>query len=310
MINGFDSYKLSINNLNDINADTINSNTDKTTSLYINGQLIDFTSYVTSTYLSTTLSNYITSSFLTSTLSNYALTSSLSNYVLTSSLSNYVTNSSLSSTLNNYATTSALSSYRLISDSYNKSDVTNEVVIRTGYPGTNSDGSIKTCKQYTDETATSLAAATAVNSGAITGLVAGLATTNATIAVIEGEITTIQGELTTIDGQITTLQGKTQNQTATAGTTSFTGQVKINNLITLASNGSITADSINVTTGTISELTTNVNYDQHIYSNSSVTIGNVAAYTGISSINLNGLVYINGTLLTPFSAASSFFSQW
>ena len=91
MINGFDSYKLSINNLNDINADTIVSNTDKTTSLYINGQLIDFNSYITSSYLSTTLSNYITSSFLTSTLSSYVLASNLS-----SQLSNYVLSSTLS----------------------------------------------------------------------------------------------------------------------------------------------------------------------------------------------------------------------
>ena len=51
MINGFDSYKLSINNLNDVNADSVNSNSDYTTSLYINGQLIDFSSYITSSYL-------------------------------------------------------------------------------------------------------------------------------------------------------------------------------------------------------------------------------------------------------------------
>ena len=112
-------------------------------------------------------------------------------YSLISSLSNYVLSSTLSSTLNNYATTSALSSYRLISDSFNKSDVTNEVVIRTGYSGLNSDGSIKTCKQYTDENIAGVSAVTATNSGAIAGLVASLATTNATIAIIEGEIAII-----------------------------------------------------------------------------------------------------------------------
>lgn len=305
MINGFDSYKLSINNLNDINADTIVSNTDKTTSLYINGQLIDFNSYITSSYLSTTLANYVTSSFLTSTLSSYVLASNLSN-----TLSSYVLSSTLSSTLSGYATNNALSSYRLISDSFNKSDVTNEVVIRTGNSGNNADGSIKTCKQYTDEVAGGLSAATAVNSAAIAGVVASLAATNATVAINSAEIATIQGELTTIDTQITTLQGKTQNQTATVGNTNFAGSVQINNLTTLGNDGSLTCNSINVDTGTISALTTNVNYDQYIYSNSSVTVGNMTPGLGLSSINLNGIVFVNGVALTPYSAASSFFSQW
>jgi hypothetical protein len=120
----------------------------------------------------------------------------------------------------------------------------------------------------------------------------------------------LDGQVTTIDGQITTLQGKTQNQTATAANTNFAGQVKINNLITLGSNGSITGDTVNVSTGVISALTTNVNYDQYIYSNSSVTVGNVNPGLGLSSINLNGIVFINGVALTPYSAVSSFFSQW
>ena len=239
MINGFDSYKLSINNLNDVNADSVNSNSEYTTSLYINGQLINFSSYITSSYLSTTLSNYITSSFLTSTLSSYVLASNLS-----SQLSNYVLSSTLSSTLSSYATNNALSSYRLISDSFNKSDVTNEVLIYAGRCGNNSDGSVKNCKQYTDETASSLSAATAVNSAAIAGVVASLATTNATVAIIEAEIATIQGELTTIDGQITTLQGKTQNQTATVGNTNFSGTLQmtngVNNNVTLNQTGDIT----------------------------------------------------------------------
>jgi hypothetical protein len=312
MINGFDSYKLSINNLNDVNADSVNSNSDYTTNLYINGQLIDFSSYVTSSYLSTTLSNYVTSSFLTSTLSSYVLasnlTSTLSSYVtssnLTSTLSSYVLSSTLSSTLSNYATISyvnsqlsnyatngALSSYRLISDSYAKWEVDNMVA--------------------------GLSAGITANGVAVTGVIASLAVTNATVAglvtnvsTLNADVATLDGQVTTIDGQITTLQGKTQNQTATAGNTNFTGQVKINNLITLGSNGSITGDTINVSTGVISALTTNVNYDQYIYSNSSVTIGNANSGLGLSSINLNGIVFINGVALTPYSAASSFFSQW
>lgn len=324
MINGFDSYKLSINNLNDINADTIISNTDKTTSLYINNQFIDFSSYITSSYLSTTLSNYITSSYLSTTLSSYVLSSNL-----TTILTSYVTNSALSSTLNNYATTNALSSYRLISDSFNKADVTNEVIIRTGTYPNNNDGSIQTCKQYVDSATAGLSAGLAVNSTAIAGLVASLATTNATVAIIQGQVTTIQGQVSTLEADVTTLQNKTTliqsdglTQVTIQGDLNIgavtpkvvingtTGTMTINNLITLANTGVITCDTINVTTGTISQITTNVNYDQYIYSNSSVTIGNTAPYTGISSIYLNGLVYVNGVLLVPFSPASSFFSQW
>lgn len=299
MINGFDSYKLSINNLNDVNADSVNSNSEYTTNLYINGQLIDFSSYVTSSYLSTTLSNYITSSFLTSTLSSYVLASNLSsqlsNYVLSSTLSstlsNYATISYVNSQLSNYASNGALSSYRLISDSYAKWEVDNMV--------------------------SGLSAGIAANGAATTGVIASLAATNATVAgiaanvtTLNGQVSTLDGQVTTIDGQITTLQGKVQNQTASIGNTNFTGQVKINNLITLGSDGSITGDTINVSTGVISALTTNVNYDQYIYSNSSVTIGNVNPGLGLSSINLNGIVFVNGVALTPYSAASSFFSQW
>jgi hypothetical protein len=307
------------------------------TSLYINNQLINFGAYVTSSYLA----------------SNYALISSLSNYVLSSTLS---------STLNNYATTSALSSYRLISDSFNKSDVTNEVVIRTGYSGLNSDGSIKTCKQYTDENIAGVSAVTATNSGAIAGLVASLATTNATIAIIEGEVATIQGELTTIDGQITTLQGKTQNQTATAGNTNFAGVLNVtngvNNNITLNQTGDITCltetlntltcntelkgngklnfinqaqnhvlDGASITlshTGATTNCYGNLNVGQTLSSptiscaninqssqNIAITNSNFLGVISLSSfqINIDGLVYINGKMVVPFSTGPAG-GQW
>jgi hypothetical protein len=291
MINGFDSYKLSINNLNDINADTIVSNTDKTTSLYINGQLIDFTSYITSSYLSTTLTNYVTSSFLTSTLSSYVLASNLS-----STLSSYVLSSTLSSTLNNYATTNALGSYRLISDSYNKSETQ-----------TVANNAASSAVAVALGTGGAMTAAIALNNIPI---YAAIATAQATADGAAASATTANNNATNAQGRCSTLEGKTQNQSATAGNTNFAGQVKINNLITLGSNGSITGDTINVSTGIISALTTNVNYDQYIYSNSSVTVGNVSPGLGLSSINLNGIVFINGVALTPYSAASSFFSQW
>jgi hypothetical protein len=57
------------------------------------------------------LSNYVTSSSLTTTLSNYTNTIDLSNnYIKNSALSNYVTNNSLTSTLSSYATNSSVDS--------------------------------------------------------------------------------------------------------------------------------------------------------------------------------------------------------
>jgi hypothetical protein len=333
MINGFDSYKLSINNLNDVNADTVNSNTDNTTSLYVNGQLINFSSYVTSSYLSTTLTNYITSSFLTSTLSSYVLASNLSsqlsNYVLSSTLSstlsNYATISYVNSQLSNYASNGALSSYRLISDSYAKWEVDNMVA--------------------------GLSAGITANGVAITGVVASLAVTNATVAGLVTNVSTLNGQVTTIDGQITTLQGKTQNQTATAGNTKFTGTLQmttgVNNNITLNNNGDITC-----LTETVNTLTCNTEIkgngqlnltnatqdhilkgnslslsaagkDTSIYGNSyigaigsivqlygdNVNINNSNSFSNLTTttigglfqtIYLNGAVYINGKLVTGF----------
>lgn len=306
------------------------------TSLYINNQLINFGSYVTSSYLA-------------------------SNYALISSLSNYVSTSTLNSTLNNYATNNALGSYRLISDSFNKSDVTNEVLIRTGYAGLNSDGSYKTCKQYTDENIAAVSAATATNAAATTGVIASLAATNATVAVIEGEIATIQGELTTIDGQITTLEGKTQNQSATPANTSFNGTLQmtngVNNNITLNQTGDISCltETLNTLTcntelkGNGKLNLTNATQDHtlignsitlsqagkntSIYGNSyigasnstvnlygsSININNTNSITEFNTVTigglvqtvyLNGFVYINGKLVTTGFGTGGTNGQW
>lgn len=287
MITGYDSYKLSITNLNDINADTINSTTDRTSSLYINGVLIDFGTYITSSYLSSQLANYVSNSTFNSTLSLYVLSSSLSTI------------------LNSYATTSALSSYRLISDSYNKSQVwsrdetTNEILIRVGDCGSNNDGSIKTGKQYTDEQIAIVSAATGVNSAAIAALVAWQTTTAATIATIQGQILTIQGQLTTVEENIvdlqtdvTALQVKTQNQTATAGNTKFSGILQMSTgvaeNITLNQTGDITCLTETVNTLTCNtELTgtgkinlTNIAQD-HVLSGNSLTLSQAGKTTTV-----------------------------
>lgn len=345
MINGFDSYKLSINNLNDVNCDTITSNTDKTSSLYINGVLIDFSQYITSSYLS----NYVTTTVFNNTLANY------------------VTNSSLSSTLSNYATYGALSSYRLISDSWSRSDTTNEIVIRTGNTGYNADGSIKTCKTYTDESVAVVAGGVAVNSTAIAGLVAWQSATDATIAGIEGQIGGIEGQIATLEDQVATLetdvgelQTKTQNQTATSGTTNFTGIVNIsdgvNNNVVLNETGAITCLTESVNTLTCNtELTgsgklnlTDITQD-HVLIGDSITLSQAGKTTTVygdtyigavgstvqlygnnvnigisnsitnlpvvsiggifSTVYLTGAVYVNGTLLVPFVTGSAG-GQW
>lgn len=280
MINGFDSYKLSINNLNDVNADTVNSKTEYTGSLYINNQLIDFSTYITSSYLSTVLSSYVTSSSLSSTLNNYVTNSSLS-----STLSSYVTNSSLSSTLNNYATTSqlsnyatngALSSYRLINDSYAKWEVDNMVA--------------------------GLSAGVTANGVAITGVVASLAVTNATVAgiganvaTLNGQVATLDGQVTTINGQITTLQGKTQNITATAGVSNFTGSVNAT---------TVSCTNIEVTTGGHT-----LNIGNNLYGGILTDNINIGTGLAFNNVNILGVLYINGVPFVPFNVSAPM-TQW
>ena len=305
MINGYDNYKLTVNNLNSINADTIttkNFNVDKDgniygASLYINNQLIDFTSYLTASYLT----NYVLTTTLNSTLANYVLTttlnSTLANYVLTSTLSNYVTNSSLSSTLNNYVTTGMIGSYRLINDSWSRGDTTNEIQIRTGYT-TDLNGNIQTCKSVDDGIITELALAN-VNIAVLNGT---MTTTNATVAglvlnvgTLNGQVSTIQGEITTLNGQVTTLQGKTQNITATAGVTNIGGTVSTTN---------VTASTLAVPTGSHT-----LNIGNNLYGGILTDNINIGTGLGFNNVNILGVLYINGVPFVPFNVASPL-TQW
>lgn len=330
MINGFDAYKLTINNLNDVNCDTITSNTDKTSSLYINGVLIDFTSYITSSYLTTTLLNYVTNSSLSSTLNNY------------------VTNSQLSSTLSNYATNGALSSYRLISDSYAKWEVDNMIADCNAGIATNS-GAIA-----------ALSVVVASNSAFITANSASIGALEGQVAGIETEIAGIEDQVATLETDVGELQTKTQNQTATAGTTNFTGIVNIsngvNNNIILNETGAITCLTESVNTLTCNtELTgsgklnlTDITQD-HVLIGDSITLSQSGKITTIygdtyvgaigstvqlygnnvnigisntitnlpvvtigglfSTVYLTGAIYVNGSLLVPFVSGSAG-GQW
>ena len=320
-----------INGLITIDADSINAtsitDTNQTSTniygenLYINNQLINFGSYVTSSYLTSQLNNYVLSSYLSSQLSNYA------------------TISYVNSQLSNYASNGALSSYRLISDSYAKWEVDNMVA--------------------------GLSAGIAANGASTTGVIASLAVTNATVAgltanvaTLNTQVATLDGQVTTIDGQITTLQGKTQNQTATAGNTNFTGTLQmttgVNNNITLNNNGDITCLTETLNTLTCNtEITGNgklnlLNQAQnHVLDGASITLSHTGATTncygnlnvgqaltvpsisapssqnmtisnsnflGVISlssfqINIDGLVYINGKMVVPFTTGPSG-GQW
>jgi hypothetical protein len=228
--------------------------------------------------------------------------------------------------LNNYATTNALSSYRLISDSWSKGDTTNEILIRVGNMGTNSDGSITTAKQYTDNATSGLSATIATNAAVTTGLVASVATMNSTLTVIEGEIATLQGEVSGLETDVTALKAKTQNQTATVGNTVFTGTLQMSNgvanNITINQNGDIAC-----LTETLNTLTCNTqitgngklnlsNTQDHVLNGNSITLsqagkntqvyGNVYAGAVGSTIQLYGdtLNINNSSSLTNFTTTN------
>jgi hypothetical protein len=286
MITGFDSYKLSVNNLNSIYADTIDttlisnnelntlnnidisqtiqnqinniitsisnigtsvtSSSIFTNNLYINGSLINFSSYINSGYLNTALASYAT---------------------LTD--------------LSNYATLSYLNGYRSKDDSWSRDDTTNQIVIRTGTYPNNSDGSIQTCKQYTDASIAGLSSGLATNIAATSALGVSLSGTQASL-------TGTQGTVATQGGEIDTLNSKTQFQTSslTNLSTTFSNTLNvtngISNVVQLKNDGSISATSLNIT---------------NINPNSS----------GI--INIGGLtstIYINGLPYTPFNVFNGF----
>jgi hypothetical protein len=324
-INGL--VNINANNLATANFDADNQGNIYGTNLYINNQAIIFSNYITSSYLSTTLSNYITSSFLTSQLLNY------------------VTNSSLTITLQNYASINALSSYRLISDSWSKSDTDNEIIIRVGNCGTNTDGSITTAKQYIDNATAGLSATIAVNAAVSTGLVASVATINSTLTVIEGEIATLQGEVSTIQTDVSTLQNKTIYQTSNAATltTNFSNNLSVGNNLsvnnTLTCNSQINGSgSLNLSNTqdhilsgnsiTLSQTGKNTQIYGSLYAGAvgsiislygnSVNINNTNSITNLTTttvgglfqtVNLNGAVYVNGFPLQVFTYGSSG-GQW
>ena len=120
------------------------------------------------------------------------------------------------------------------------------------------------------------------------------------------------GTKVTIDG--------TSGNISTIGTISLGS---VGSTLTLSPSGTITGDSVNVNSATIQDLSTTTVGNQYIYG-SSIIVGNPAGSStvaiigdsitigsvGINPVNLNGIVYVNGIALIPWSSATSFFSQW
>ena len=233
-------------------------------SLYINNGLINFDSYVTSSYLSSQLSNYATISYVNSQLSNYATNSALSSYRL------------ISDSYAKWEIDDKFSSYRLISDSYAKWEVDNMVA--------------------------GLSAGIAANGVAVAGVVVALAATDAAvaansaeIATLQGEVSTLQGDVSTLDGQVSALQTKTQNQTATASVTNFSGSV---NTTTLS------ATTLGATTGSHT-----LNIGNNLYGGILTDNINIGTGLAFNNVNILGVLYINGVPFVPFNVSAPM-AQW
>jgi hypothetical protein len=154
------------------------------------------------------------------------------------------------------------------------------------------------------------------------------ASTTTALTTIEGEISTLQGEVATLQEQTHFISSDELTETtiasnvnigsigliktsisSTSGEISTLGQVKVNNLITLGTDGSITGNSLSVGDSYIDNITTSNTSTQNI-NGSTVNIGYNGSLNTVNIGNYNTAVYVNGVLLVPFSSASSFFNQW
>jgi hypothetical protein len=165
--------------------------------------------------------------------------------------------------------------------------------------GTNSDGSITTAKQYTDNATGGLSAGIGVNSAAIAGLVVSLASTNAAGSGLVASVATL-------DGEVSTLQTKTMYQSTGTGLagpyTAFINNVNVSNGV---SNAVELKTSGEVVANTLSAGTTNTN-------TINTSSGTLNICTSSGAVNIGGLastIYIGGFPYSPFNAFSGF-SQW
>jgi len=263
--------KLKINNLetNLISNDEFNTLNNIDTSQTIQNQINNINTSISN------LGNSVSSSTVTTTnlyTSYLYINSVLINF------QSYITSGYLNTALASYATLSYLNGYRSVADSWSRSDTTNEIVNRTGTYPNNSDGSIQTCKQYTDSAVGGLSSGLATNVAATSALGVSLTATQATLTGVEGTVAT-QG------GEIDTLNSKTQLQTGSLTSTTFTNTLNvtngISNVVQLKNDGSIYGTSLNIT---------NINPNS-----GTINIG-----------GLNSIIYINGLPYTPFNVFNGF----
>ena len=112
-----------------------------------------------------------------------------------------------------------------------------------------------------------------------------------------------------------------------SGSITVSGSIQSNaNIIAsgiITANTRLNTPQINSANGQIDSFATHPTGNQYIYG-SSIIVGNPTGGStttlfgdtisigsvGINTVSLNGMVYINGVLLLPWSSATSFFSQW
>ena len=170
------------------------------------------------------------------------------------------------------------------------------------------------------------AAAIASNTAGLLALGGTVGALSANLATLDGTVSGLATSVGTLDAEVSALNGKTSlmtcdgisntnfSQNLNVGTLINTSRISLNGSsgnitstgdislasLSLQSNGNISGNQINVGTGIIDKLTTNSNQVQNI-NGSTIYIGAPLSLTP---------VYVNGVLLTPWSSASSFFSQW
>jgi hypothetical protein len=162
-----------------------------------------------------------------------------------------------------------------------------------GINGTNGiDG-----KDGSDANTIALGTIVAANSASIVILEGQILTAQGQITTLQGQMTTAQGQIATINEEISVLDGKTQYMTAnlTTITTNFASK--------LSSTGDITTNQ-DVFSRNLQSTATTTTLGQSINTQTNVLGNNI--YLG----QLGSIVYIGGVAFTPFSSASSFFSQW
>lgn len=238
--------------------------------IYVNGSLIDFATFITSSYLNTALASYVSTSSLNTTLSSY------------------VSNSSLSSALNGYFQKS---------ETWSKTDIANI-----------QNDTLNSAKTYTDGQITTVNATfgttTAALGVSIAGLSAGLVATNLTVSALTTTVSANTADILTLNEKT---QYITSGIDANGINTNILSNLNISqglmNNIILKQSGEVDCISVISNTATIPTITTkNINSTSN-----NLNIGITTTNIIIGSIG--SVIYIGGFPYYPFNVFSGI-SQW